>query len=275
LKLLTCKVDEKKMNSIDYALNGIWNEYGDPRIRDFYLMDGGPLKVISIVSVYLILVKYVGPRYMKNHEPMNIKPIILIYNALMVGFNGIGFLLALWITDFLKLSWDCSPIDRRPTTRNKIFLVFGYCYFISKFADLLDTVFFVLRKKQTHVSALHVIHHGVMPLCSWFALKMHPSNYTSFLPAINSFVHTLMYSYYAMACSKTTADSKAYLRFKRNLTQIQMFQFILVFFHSINALLQPSCHWPAWLAVLECLHSMIFFFMFSIFYKNAYLKKNK
>ena len=98
---------------------------------------------------------------------------------------------------------------------------------------------------------------------------MHPSNYTSFLPVINSLVHCLMYTYYALACAGFQSDRLAF--WKRHLTRIQMLQFILVFLHSMNALLRSDCNWPAWLALLECLHSLIFLFMFSLFYKQAYL----
>lgn len=40
----------------------------------------------------------------------------------------------------------------------------GYTYYVSKFLDLFDTVFFVLRKKTRNVSGLHVFHHSVMPI---------------------------------------------------------------------------------------------------------------
>lgn len=35
-------------------------------------------------------------------------------------------------------------------------------------------IFFVLRKKDKHVSKLHVIHHGVMPMSVWFGVKFTP-----------------------------------------------------------------------------------------------------
>lgn len=34
--------------------------------------------------------------------------------------------------------------------------------------------FFVLHKKFEHVSTLHVIHHGCMPLSVWFGVKFTP-----------------------------------------------------------------------------------------------------
>ena len=32
--------------------------------------------------------------------------------------------------------------------------------YITKMIELLDTVFFILRKKNNQVSYLHIIHHG-------------------------------------------------------------------------------------------------------------------
>jgi hypothetical protein len=41
-------------------------------------------------------------------------------------------------------------------------------------------IFFVLRKKNEHVSTLHVIHHGVMPMSVWFGVKFTPGWYLHF-----------------------------------------------------------------------------------------------
>ena len=45
-------------------------------------------------------------------------------------------------------------------------------YFISKFPDWIDSFFFVLRKKSDHLSSLHVIHHGGLPIAVWFGPKV-------------------------------------------------------------------------------------------------------
>lgn len=50
----------------------------------------------------------------------------------------------------------------------------AWWYFISKVVELLDTVFFVLRKKQAQVTFLHVYHHSVTCLFSWGYLKYLP-----------------------------------------------------------------------------------------------------
>ena len=44
---------------------------------------------------------------------------------------------------------------------------------------LLWQIFFVLRKKNDHISNLHVIHHGLMPASVWIVVKFTPGTVTS------------------------------------------------------------------------------------------------
>ena len=50
-------------------------------------------------------------------------------------------------------------------------------YYISKFTEFFDTLFFILRNKMEHVSTLHVIHHGCMPFSVWMGLKFAPGKH--------------------------------------------------------------------------------------------------
>lgn len=53
-------------------------------------------------------------------------------------------------------------------------LYLSYGYFLLKVLDLADTVFFVLRKKESHVSFLHVYHHAIMVSLSYLAVVFVP-----------------------------------------------------------------------------------------------------
>lgn len=50
----------------------------------------------------------------------------------------------------------------------------SYLYMIAKLLDLLDTIFFVLRKKDSQISFLHIYHHTVTFTFSWYYLKYLP-----------------------------------------------------------------------------------------------------
>lgn len=49
-----------------------------------------------------------------------------------------------------------------------------WIYFMLKFVEFLDTVFFILRRKFGHVSALQVIHHGIMPIFGYAMARWLP-----------------------------------------------------------------------------------------------------
>lgn len=59
-----------------------------------------------------------------------------------------------------------------------------YLYFLAKISELLDTVFFVLRKKDRQISFLHLYHHTVMPMISWGATKYYPGGHGTFIGKI-------------------------------------------------------------------------------------------
>lgn len=46
-----------------------------------------------------------------------------------------------------------------------------WLYYMAKIMELLDTVFFVLRKKNSQVTFLHLYHHSLMPICSFIGVK--------------------------------------------------------------------------------------------------------
>ena len=50
----------------------------------------------------------------------------------------------------------------------------SWWYFFSKYIELLDTVFFMLRKKFNQISFLHVYHHSTMLINWWLQIKYVP-----------------------------------------------------------------------------------------------------
>lgn len=95
-----------------------------------------------------------------------------------------------------------------------------YMYYIAKIADLLDTVFFILRKKTGHVSFLHIYHHSLMVGAMYVAVNFLPGGHSWLLAFINSLVHVVMYAYYLLAARWPTLPSLG--DWKRLVTQIQM-----------------------------------------------------
>ncbi|RWS07424.1 elongation of very long chain fatty acids protein-like isoform X2 [Dinothrombium tinctorium] len=265
-------VTSSMIDHTNYILYGFWEEIGDPRTSHLPLAAGGPWKIMGVSLLYWYFVRVLGPSLMKGREPFDLRAIMLLHNSFLIGVNGCGFLVALWITDMFRSCWDCGPVDPNSNNfKDKLSVYLGYVYMLTKIFDFGDTIFFVLRKKYNQASFLHVFHHGVMPIAAYIGLKIHPGGYSGFLPVINILVHAVMYTYYALACAGP--EMKKHLWWKKYITQMQMIQFILVFIHALHAGINPKCKWPMVLVVLEAIHAIFFFFLFFSFYRRAYLKK--
>ncbi|XP_028030207.1 elongation of very long chain fatty acids protein AAEL008004-like [Bombyx mandarina] len=142
-------------------------------------------------------------------------------------------------------------------------------YYFSKFTEFFDTIFFVLRKKFDHVSTLHVIHHGVMPMSVWFGVKFTPGGHSTFFGLLNTFVHIVMYTYYMLAAMGP--HMRKYLWWKKYLTTLQMVQFVGIMVHAFQ-LLFIECDYPRAFVWWIGMHAVMFFFLFKDFYDQSYSK---
>ncbi|KAG0729944.1 Elongation of very long chain fatty acids protein AAEL008004 [Chionoecetes opilio] len=81
-----------------------------PRVDGWFLMDS-PWPTFFFCISYVLLVKVIGPRYMKNRPPFDLRRLLVYYNASQVIFStwlfyeiGMGG----WFTHY---SFRCQPVD--------------------------------------------------------------------------------------------------------------------------------------------------------------------
>jgi len=115
------------------------------------------------VAAYIYWVKIAGPKYMKDRKPFDLKSILIVYNLAQVIFSTWMFVSVIVLGHEYFFTLKCVPYERI-SERSMQLAQMSWWYYFSKYTEFLDTIFFVLRKKQSHVSALHVIHHSVMPV---------------------------------------------------------------------------------------------------------------
>lgn len=236
------------------------------------LMRDGLWMVLLIMSLYLYFVKILGPKMMANRKAYHLKGPILAHNILLAVFNCYFFCFAVRNSNYGYDFWKCSPLINRPNTGPDYILWVIWFYVMSKFVDLLDTVFFVLRKKFNHVSHLHVIHHTIVPINFYLAFKYGASINMAFLPFVNSFVHTLMYSYYALAA--LGPSYRPYLWWKKYLTSLQIGQFILVAINFVWIATRNDCNIPKVMFIIGLPQVLLIMALFVSFYLKTYLHKN-
>ncbi|XP_017798328.1 PREDICTED: elongation of very long chain fatty acids protein AAEL008004-like [Habropoda laboriosa] len=241
----------------------------DPRVNNWAMMSS-PFPTLAICLSYVYFVKVLGPKLMENRKPFDLRRVMIFYNLFQVIFSA-------WLfTESLLSGWGgyyslrCQPVDysNHPLA---VRMAHGcWWYYFSKFTEFMDTIFFVLRKKSDHISTLHVIHHGCMPMSVWFGVKFTPGGHSTFFGLLNTFVHIVMYSYYLL--SALGPKVQPYLWWKKYLTSLQMVQFILVMIHAFQ-LLFIECNYPKAFVWWIGMHATMFYFLFRDFYYAAYEKR--
>lgn len=232
----------------------------------------GPGPTFLICITYALIVTKIGPKLMEGRKPFELKRTLIVYNAFQVLFSIWLFSEAIHAGWFTTYSFRCQPVDYSNSPHALRTAAACWWYYFSKFTEFLDTIFFVLRKKNRNISRLHVIHHGVMPLSTWFGVKFTPGGHSTFFGMLNTFVHIIMYTYYMLAAFGPSMQK--YLWWKKYLTVLQMVQFVLVMVHAFQ-LLFIDCNYPKAFIWWIGLHAVMFYFLFREFFDEEYRKKQR
>ncbi|KAB7507840.1 Elongation of very long chain fatty acids protein, partial [Armadillidium nasatum] len=232
----------------------------DTRVNDWFLMDNS-IVVLAICVLYVLFSVVWGPNLMKNREPFKLKRVMIGYNAFQVVLSTWG--LCGWFFDY---SWTCQACDFTwSPAGNQV----GWLFFISKIIDFIDTLFFILNKKWSNVSVLHIVHHSCMCISMWYGIKYTPGGHMTLMGFLNSGVHSIMYTYYLLSAFGPAL--RPYLWWKKYLTTIQLVQFVAIFLHAAQLFVIDCPDVPIGLACWTCIYAVIFFSLFIDFYYRAYL----
>uniref|UniRef100_A0A0A9WLP6 Elongation of very long chain fatty acids protein n=1 Tax=Lygus hesperus TaxID=30085 RepID=A0A0A9WLP6_LYGHE len=236
--------------------------------EDFVLRT--PWLVLSLTASYLYFVLVFGPSFMKTKKPMNLKNTILVYNAVQVAFSTWWFVEAIMCIskigffEAISLAAGCSKAN--PLVQAKWDLL-GYWYLISKLVELLDTVFFVLRGKQSQVTFLHVYHHTNMALSTWYFIKYNQGTRSMAMGVCNTFVHIVMYGYYLLAAMGPQV--RRHLWWKKYITALQITQFFVILSY-LGYLCLYGCSVARPFIVFSSANTGSFLVLFVHFYLKSY-----
>lgn len=250
------------------------NKYRDPVDWDslkqnLLFLGHSPLRIIFMVSAYLLFV-WIGPQLMRKKQAFDLRRLVRIYNFFNVIFNVWLAYRGIHLSGNGTSFFTCNCLDRD----HRRFSLYIDIFILSRVIDFLDTIFFVLRKKQSQITGLHVFHHSLVPLVIYLVASFSMTPFSGFLIVMNALVHVIMYSYYYLA---TFPGIAPYLWWKKYITRIQIGQFILalIYFCLGYILLPRYCDDPPMVAVVtNLLSALIFLILFMSFYSAAYSSTN-
>lgn len=238
---------------------------------DEWLFMKSPLPILTILAVYLYFVLKLGPKLMEHRKPFEMQWLLVLYNGYQVVFSAWLCAQVFQVNNCFQyiFNFGCRPPNADDAFVSALWRG-AWWYFFSKIVDLLDTVFFVLRKKQNQVSFLHVYHHSITCFFSWGYLKYLPGEQGILLGFLNSFVHIFMYFYYMVAAMGP--KYRKFLWWKKYMTWIQLIQFTIMLTYLV-LLVALDCKFSRALTFFFVGNVVIFLYLFSRFYAQAYNSK--
>ncbi|XP_041976135.1 elongation of very long chain fatty acids protein 2-like [Aricia agestis] len=241
-------------------------EHKNYSYADEWFLVGSNSQFFLILSAYLVFVLKVGPSLMKDRAPFKLTNILLAYNIVQVAVSAYIFKLAFGIIYNTITEEKC--IYESDKLQYKYFYAL-HVYTLAKLSELLDTIFFVLRKKDRQVSFLHVYHHSAVFFYSWALMSYNRQAFLSVTVVgfLNSFVHLVMYSYYALSVFPSL---EKFLWWKKYITKMQMIQFAMIIVYVIYENTMTPCKLPSTLFIHMLANVSLVFILFADFYRKTY-----
>ncbi|XP_039282287.1 elongation of very long chain fatty acids protein 1 [Nilaparvata lugens] len=254
----------------------------DNYVDSLFLMNS-PYPIAVIMASYFYFILKFGPQYMEHRKPYSLKNLMLVYNFIQVVYNGWFLFWLVSSSGFLQYLFSQSCFHEPLVDLNFRFKFLNgvWIWFLLKVIDLMDTVIFVLRKKQNQVTFLHVYHHTSVVVSCWAHIKYVRGEQAVMIGLFNSLVHTAMYMYYLL--SALGPSVQPYLWWKKHITKLQLVQFVGVTSWFVGITLGCRHRFEDKMyngySIAQCI---MFFCLFLKFYYDSYnsnktkqLEKNK
>lgn len=171
-----------------------------------------------------------------------------------------------------KTTWRCvqnSDDDNMKGIHNVL-----WSFMMLRFLELLETVFFVLRKKKNQITFLHVYHQVSSIAIFWIFFKFNGGMMEIFFVVISELAHIIKFLYYLLSSYTNITTLFKLVKFIKPITIIlQMIELILILMHSLVAL-NPHCQLSS-LFYLQILNIFALIVMYVQFFIECYMKRHQ
>ncbi|WAR23701.1 ELOV1-like protein [Mya arenaria] len=86
-------------------------KYADPRTKDWFMLWSNPIPIWILTISYLVFSIWLGPWYMKDRKPYNLRTFMVVYNLGLVVLSMYLVVEMLLSTSEAGYNWMCSPYN--------------------------------------------------------------------------------------------------------------------------------------------------------------------
>ena len=195
-----------------------------------------PAFIVGALSFYLFVSKGLvasirdGLGIAKTSGPL--KAFVLVHNIALAVFSLVVFLKAtpLVLNEYSSRGWQ--SLHCRNAFWDDGFRFWANIFYLSKFYEFVDTWILVLKSKTP--SFLQLYHHTGIAIAMYLGCKSE-ANWIIWPTVLNSFIHTLMYTYFTAA----TLGYRSPLA--KILTTAQITQFVIGIAMSCTCYFHEGC----------------------------------
>lgn len=131
------------------------------------------LILLTICGLYLWFVLVIGPKLMEKREPFNVKHLLRIYNVSQVIVCCIYVTRTYQLGFTFKYLFKCERFEFLGAAEMAEIKLGGWLFLMLRTFEFVETIFFVLRKKQKQASFLHIFHHIGSVFMTWLFIVCH------------------------------------------------------------------------------------------------------
>ena len=195
----------------------------------------------------------------------------------LIIHNYISILLSVYIFTgiFIEITRNHYSLVGNKLNHDHVNLVhYMQVFHLSKYYELMDSMFMILRNKTSQLSGLHIYHHASTIVYTWLIIHLYPGGDMYMGALLNSWIHIWMYLYYCLSTKLDTKNRIKYLWWNKILTLNQITQFCINMIHSVFAMIYGE-RTILFLSAVGFLHQLSFFVLFWKFYYQKYVCKTR
>ncbi|XP_015795406.1 elongation of very long chain fatty acids protein 6 isoform X2 [Tetranychus urticae] len=217
-------------------------------------------------ATFYVLAVRLGLIYMNNRKPYDLRYPLAIWSGLLGAFSIAGsyYMVPEIISTLYKDGFHSAACDNSYKSDKNV-LFWSWLFVWSKVFEFGDTAFIILRKQK--LSFLHWYHHAMTVICvfTYFPGMVAINRWTG---SMNFFVHSLMYSYYALRAMRVRIPKPIAV----SITTLQIAQMMIGFYVASYALVMKMSDQPCKITPGESLFSFSIYFSYFILFCNFFIQ---